>query len=1183
MAANLKRKRENESQPGKARKVSPVPSHGSEEESENSENAADEEEEWGGVSAPAPMDVEEGPSSSKPSKPPTGVEVREMREAGDLYRSSTFKMQIDELLPNVRPKEKQKASLEPFLMSLHKCLNNVPSSPPTQPLEAARPLLKKGISVPYSVPLPSEDSNWKVAFEPPSNITLVGSWNNKTSVKGMDGRSWGIDIAVEMPDSLFQEKDYLNGRFFHKRAFYLAKLAAAICDKKSGLDADCAYQSHADNPRLTRLVVQPRQSTSKPEIFIIPILSPTSPLALKRLSPSNCNVHSSDARPPTPLYNTAILTALTPPAHLLAVHKWQQEAPAFTDALSLLRVWANQRGFSEGSGMQVHGFEGKGPWWASLLGVLIEGAEVTGKSKRKPLGRGLSSYQLFKAALDFLGTHDWEKQPVFVKTKEGHLYSPSEYEEHHPAVFVDSSSKVNLLADVPIGSLDLLRYEAKKTLNVLATTSSLDPFSEAFLQERRTLCTRFDAVVRIDLSSSMLHDIDVHAILDHGSRHNALLAAMSSRLRHGLGNRTKVLTFLHPTPPSRPLSQALPSNPNILFIGLVYDPEHAFRQVDHGPDAKDPDPNNAAQFRELWGEKAELRMFKDGKILESVVWDVKTADEKSHLPVQVVRHLLDIHFGVKEAQSWHSSYDALIRLPEPLSKMYTDSKLPVGFKGALTAFDGLVKSIKSLPEEELLLHILNFTPISPHLRHTSTFSPVPRLSSLPPNASYIHPMPLIVQFEKSAQWPDDLQAIKKVKLAFFERIAANLMNAVDGLTASVVVGHAGGEDDDPTLEVLTADGWAFSIYIWHDRELTLLNRVITTDTGHINRPGEKKRKGHEYHEAVAAKELYLRRFIHSPRHHRAISKLHHVFASYSGTTRLVKRWFATHWLLGGHVSEEAVELLCAYVFVRPGWERDHDQNPDSSLGAHVPASKERGFAMVMDFLQSWKWEDGVFVHLYESGAEEAESSSTPLSSGVWTIKTEMDKAGRVWTSKGPDAIVARRVRALAAATWSHLKTVESDGESVQPLFTHPTSDYDFLVKLDPLVLPRYHQNVHADLSLLSRHQGRYSNLKADDTPMRIGFDPAHAFFSDLQRIYADTFRIFWDPLGGDTFGAVWDPTLRDPRPFKVLGGFSSAPYGDKPESAKKGKGKDLTVFNEMAVLNEISRMGSGLVKSVTVK
>lgn len=99
-----------------------------------------------------------------------------------------------------------------------------------------------------------------------------------------------------------------------------------------------------------------------------------------------------------------------------------------------------------------------------------------------------------------------------------------------------------------------------------------------------------------------------------------------------------------------------------------------------------------------------------------------------------------------------------------------------------------------------------------------------------------------------------------------------------------------------------------------------------------------------------------------------------------------------------------------------------------------------------------------------------------------------------------------------------------------------------------MALPRYHQNVHADLALLARRQGRYSNLqseKSSDTPVRAGFDPAEAFFKDLQRIYANTFRIFCDPLGGDTFGGVWDPTLRDARPFKVMGGFSSAPCADE--------------------------------------
>lgn len=44
-----------------------------------------------------------------------------------------------------------------------------------------------------------------------------------------------------------------------------------------------------------------------------------------------------------------------------------------------------------------------------------------------------------------------------------------------------------------------------------------------------------------------------------------------------------------------------------------------------------------------------------------------------------------------------------------------------------------------------------------------------------------------------------------------------------------------------------------------------------------------------------------------------------------------------------------------------------------------------------------------------------------------------------------------------------------------------------------------------------------------------------------QRIYEDTFKIFYDPYGGTTYGIIFDPTLKVPRPFRVRGGFNSAP------------------------------------------
>ncbi|KAK0482507.1 Nrap protein [Armillaria novae-zelandiae] len=1207
MAANLKRKRGQEDDPRKTRKLSPP--GGSDEESnlgldgtnddKEDVNPEDEnDEEWGGVESTG---ATEGghTSKGKPKKPPTGVEVREMKEAADLFKSTSFKLQIDELLPNVQPKEKHKPPLEQFLLSLHAFLLNIPSSSPIHPLEATRPLLKKGISVPYSVPLPNEDSNWKVAFEPPSNITLVGSWGNKTSVKGMDGSKFGVDVAVEMPDSLFQEKDYLNGRFFHKRSFYLAKLAEALCDKKRGLNVDCSYYSLSDNPRLTRLVLGPRPGVTKNDfsklkahICIIPVLSSSSPISLQRLSPAHSNVRSSEeTRIPTPLYNTALLTALTPSSHLVSTHALQQEAPALSDALTLLRVWANQRGYCDGTAPCIRGFEGKGPWWVSVLRALILGEEG-GKSKRKPLGRGLSSYQLLKAAIDFLATHDFQAQPVFVKTEGGNKYPLEEYSSYHEAVFVDTSSRVNLLADVPLGSLDLLRYDAKKTLQALSSSaSSFDPFTEAFLRDQRHMSTRFDAIIRVDLSASKPRKNSLDATIDHGSPHNALLASMSTLLRQGLGNRTKALAILHPSSTSRPLSQAHPSNDNIVFLGFVYDQEHAFRQVDHGPAADDPDPTHAASFRELWGDKAELRMFKDGRIVESIVWDAKNADDKVHLPVQVTRYILERHFGIEDTQSWHSSFDSLLRLPQPISKTYLESGVAVGFKGALLAFDSLVKGIKAL-DDDLPLSILNISPVSSYLRYTSTFSPVPlppkMLPTTPPNASYLHAIPIFVQFEKSAKWPDDLKAIQIVKLAFFERVAAALMKSISGLSASVMVGGRRGEDDDPTMEILTADGWAFSLRIWHDRELTLLERMINTTSGHIApQPGQKKKKGSEYYKAVEAKELYLRRFIHAPRHHRAISRLHHVFPAYTATVRLVKRWFAAHWLLDGHVSEEAVELICSFFFVKAGWEHEHEQTGLSG-GGNVPGSRERGFAMVMEFLQGWKWEEGLTVPLYEEGKEEQVMDSGISGEGVWAIRTETDKTGRAWTWKGPDAIVARRVQALAKATWLHLKSVERGTDSIQPMFNHPTGDYDFVVRLDPTVLPRYHQNIRPDLSLLSRKQGKYSNLQPEDaekaTVVRPGYDPARALIRDLKKIYADTFKIFYDPYGGDSFGGVWDATLvKEPRPFRVMGGFSSTPHTIKDEKSKKSKTKDLVVLNQAAVLCEIERLGGGIVKSVATR
>ena len=65
-----------------------------------------------------------------------------------------------------------------------------------------------------------------------------------------------------------------------------------------------------------------------------------------------------------------------------------------------------------------------------------------------------------------------------------------------------------------------------------------------------------------------------------------------------------------PPPPTHPLSP--PTRPQL-------DPTAALRTLDMGPPADQADAARA--FRAFWGDRAELRRFRDGAIAEAVVWE----------------------------------------------------------------------------------------------------------------------------------------------------------------------------------------------------------------------------------------------------------------------------------------------------------------------------------------------------------------------------------------------------------------------------------------------------------------------------------------------------------------------------------------------------------------------------------
>jgi len=62
------------------------------------------------------------------------------------------------------------------------------------------------------------------------------------------------------------------------------------------------------------------------------------------------------------------------------------------------------------------------------------------------------------------------------------------------------------------------------------------------------------------------------------------------------------------------------------ILGLRINSENSARVVDRGPPADEKDSTQSKEFKAFWGNKAELRRFKDGAIVHAVVWN--TFDEE---------------------------------------------------------------------------------------------------------------------------------------------------------------------------------------------------------------------------------------------------------------------------------------------------------------------------------------------------------------------------------------------------------------------------------------------------------------------------------------------------------------------------------------------------------------------------
>lgn len=611
----------------------------------------------------------------------------------------------------------------------------------------------------------------------------------------------------------------------------------------------------------------------------------------------------------------------------------------------------------------------------------------------------------------------------------------------------------------------------------------------------------------------------------------------------GLGDRVKLIYPQYTDNAAWPVTSSSSKSCHSILVGLLLNAEHVGRVVDHGPPVEDK--NAAAAFRAFWGDKAELRRFKDGSIEESLIWD---ASDGQSILEQIIKYVLQRHLGQEIADKGvfsGKSFDHLI--PDPISS----NPLAV-YQPIMNAFELLEREIRNL--EGLPLQIRQISAASPQLRYSSYQAP-----NLDTFGSRSQPADIYVQFEGSNRWPNDLLAIQRTKFAFLLKVGELLEGSTNGFVARL-----GLENEQERLlnqgflDIVHPESASFRLRIHHEHELGILELSLRNKSSNL---GKREELSH-------ALSRYKRDCLQRPLHTQAVRTLSTRFPLLSPSIRLMKKWRDSH-LLSPHISDELIELLSIRTFITPyPWQ--------------APGSVMSGFLRILSFLSKWEWQSEPLVVDFSNGemsTKEYESINVrfqawrKLDPGMNRVAmfaaSNLDPDGISWTEHRPAKVVAARLISLAKAACNLVKEQKLSIHA-SSLFISSTADYDFVVHLNPKMVGGGGYDHRQKRQV-------FKNLQCQDPSSLAAFDPVQLYLGELTRLYGNNILFFYDANEGLCIAGLWNPHVMGSRDWKV-----NLTYSTMPTKQSDDADANLT-FNKEATLHDIASLGGDMVSRIKVK
>uniref|UniRef100_A0A914X0M9 Nucleolar protein 6 n=1 Tax=Plectus sambesii TaxID=2011161 RepID=A0A914X0M9_9BILA len=1028
-------------------------------------------------------------------------------EEESLMSNDFFELEARDFLNDVTPDSKSKAKVKALTDRIEAFLLSA-TSEKSHKLNDWKWVEKFGLAFPLNASgqRAFADSAAEYKFVAPETVSVVGSWLLDTATKPLPT----VDLLLTLPQGFYGSRDFLNHIYHTRRAQYLCSCLIKIKQRKKLADEFSNFCfEYLDNDPMRPVVVL----IAKELPLRIRLLCSPGALWMKpsRFRPENSNLRPSwyfestapaeVELPPTPHYNSSILADVLLLRSNEHFSKTLANHAEIKKAMRLLTFWLRQRELNQ----RRDGFSNflLTAWMAYCLKANLINERMNYRHVLESVWKAFVQVSWLDTNIslaDEVNATDDEVRPTI-----------EQFRAKFEMVFVDSTGYLNLAANLSRYAYDRLRNEAAKALAITSTDPS-NAFNLLFIEDvpfQRT----FDQYFRIDAPDALrqyaLSSAELKIVwMDRdGDTASVVLPNIAQLLSKGLTDRVQVIDVQRKRFSAWKCSDSPPNGRDCesLLFGVCLDQDTVSTALTRGPPAND---EAAKQFRQLWGERSEMRKFADNAICEAVVWQADNARLTRLIPAQIVKHLLNLHFSIPPKNVRYIATQV-----EDVVSNETVTADPTGerrFEDIGRSFEKLSQSLRLL--QNLPLGVAGIQAMSPIARKTEPFPPavadarltntncatvhdsvlVPKSGSVAKCPPFLPSLQVFLTLETSGKWSEDLKAFRRLKTAFYLQMSEQLQQQFQFHSTAMV---------DGVLAVV--DGTVFFLQIAHAKEVHLLKKA--------------KYEGGTLLKETAESKALEKEIVDRPKIVSCLQSVSQQHAAFALTCRLAKRWLAGH-LLSGYLADEAVELIVASLFVNPA--------PFA-----IPGSGLVGFIRFLHLLANHDWlTSPVLVNFTSSWSatklENVRKQFIKLRPTLPTmcLCTPDDETGARWTRQQPIPMIVNRLAKLASTSMVlfEKRIVEGTPVDLSGAFKPSLSGYHVLIRLHGRNIARRPAGDAAESEA----------AHANKLPV-VDFDPVALYVNELRIAFEHMALFFYDGLGGDIIGVLWKPTAKDSCDLKV--------------------------------------------------